>query len=80
MWVAACGLGKRFTADTLPDPQQFFEPDTEALCDYCQALTQVLCQQSLLPETEKSLKGLLCELMRMFAADLKAPRWVKATH
>jgi hypothetical protein len=73
-------LIERFTVETLPDPQQFFEPDAEALCDYCQTLTQVLCQQSLLPETEKSLKGLLCELVLMFAADLKAPRWVKTTH
>ncbi len=73
-------LIERFTVEMLPDPQPFFEPDAEALCDYCQTLTQVLCQQSLLPETEKSLKGLLCELVWMFAADLKAPRWAKATH
>lgn len=66
----------RFTAETLPDPQMHFEPDAEALCDYCQSLTQVLSQQSLLPETEMSLKGLLCELVWMFAADLNAPQWV----
>jgi hypothetical protein len=51
----------------------------EALCDYCQSLTQMLCQQSLLPEMEKTLRGLLCELVWMFAGDLKAPRW-SASH
>jgi hypothetical protein len=72
----------RFTVGTLPEAQSFFEPDAQALCDYCQTLAQVLCQQSLLPDTEKTLKGLLCELVWMFAADLKAPRWLSenATH
>ncbi|MDX6020144.1 hypothetical protein SIL08_07640 [Scandinavium sp. V105_16] len=65
----------RLTVDELPEPQSFFEPDHDALCDYCQTLTQVLCQQTLPPETEKSLRGLLCERVWMFAADMKAPRW-----
>jgi hypothetical protein len=72
-------LFDRFTVETLPAPQTYFEPDAEALCHYCQTLTQVLCQQSLLPETEKTLRGLLCELIWMFAADLKAPRWAGNT-
>lgn len=70
-------LIERFTVDKLPETQAFFEPDAEALCEYCQALTHVLCQQSQLPETEQVLKGLLCELMWMFAGDLKAPRWAR---
>jgi len=65
----------RLTVETLPAPQQFFEPDPELLCEYSQTLTQVLCQQTLQPETEKTLRGLLCELVWMFAADMKAPRW-----
>jgi hypothetical protein len=75
-------LNERFTVETLPEPQTFFEPDAQALCDYCQTLAQLLCQHSLLSETEKTLKGLLCELVWMFAADLKAPRWAsgKAAH
>jgi hypothetical protein len=36
-----------------------------------------LCQQSLLPEAERTLTGLLCELVWFFAADLKAPRWAR---
>ena len=62
------------SVDTLPETPSYFEPDAEALCDYCQTLTQVLCQQSRLPEMEKSLRGLLCELMWMFAGELNAPR------
>lgn len=71
-------LIERFTVDTLPENASYFEPDAEALCDYCQSLTLVLCDQSLLPETEKTLKALLCELMWMFASDLNAPRWARA--
>lgn len=66
----------RFTAEKLPDPQMNFEPESETLCEYCQSLTQVLSQQSLLPETETTLKGLLCELVWMFAANMQAPQWV----
>ncbi|EIH14943.1 hypothetical protein AB08_1484 [Escherichia coli 5-366-08_S1_C1] len=30
----------------------------------------------LLPETETTLTGLLCELVWYFAANLNAPRWI----
>ncbi|WP_312626734.1 hypothetical protein [Scandinavium sp.] len=70
-------LLSRFVVDTLPESKTEFEPDAEALCDYCQSLTQLLSNQTLSPETEKTLKGLLCELVWMFAADLKAPRWLR---
>lgn len=68
-----------FTVDTLPETALHFEPDAEALCDYCQALAQLLPQQSLTPEMASTLKVLLCELVWMFAADLKAPRWATGT-
>jgi len=64
-----------FTVEHLPDSPQCFEPDDEVLCDYCQSLTQLLSAKSLLPEAERTLTGLLCELVWLFAADLKAPRW-----
>jgi len=64
-------LIERFTVDALPETPSYFEPDAEAWCEYCQTLTLVLCQQSLLPEMEKSLRGLLCELMWMFAGGVK---------
>ncbi|MBB1201348.1 hypothetical protein EGM70_13720 [Enterobacteriaceae bacterium 89] len=64
-----------FTVEKLPDVPHYFEPDAEVLCDYCQSLTQLLCGQSLPVESERTLTGLLCELVWFFAADLKAPRW-----
>ncbi|MFK3658925.1 hypothetical protein ACI2I2_00180 [Scandinavium sp. NPDC088450] len=66
----------RFTVESLPSTIPIFEPDAETLCGYCQTLAEVLCQQSFLPKTENTLRALLCELIWMFAADLKAPRWV----
>ena len=67
----------RFIVDTLPDVSPRFEPGAGLLCDYCLALTQVLSGRSLLPETETTLTGLLCELVWYFAADLKAPQWLR---
>lgn len=69
-------LIERFTVTELPDVAQRFEPDADVLCDYCQSLTQLLCGQALPPEAERTLTGLLCELVWLFAAELKAPRWV----
>ncbi|MFG6654400.1 hypothetical protein ACG0Z5_08035 [Scandinavium sp. M-37] len=68
-------LVDRLTVDKFPEPESYFDPDHTALCEYCQALTQLLCQQTLPPEMEVTLRGLLCELVWMFAADMKAPRW-----
>ncbi|WDC03821.1 hypothetical protein PS046_09725 [Escherichia albertii] len=67
----------RFTVDTFPDVTSGFTPDAEPLCNYCLALTQVLNGRSLLPETEKTLTGLLCELVWYFADELNAPRWIR---
>lgn len=69
-------LIERLTTDTLP-ATVYFEPDAEALCDYCQTLAHVLSEQTLQPEMKKTLKGLLCELVWMFVGELKAPRWVR---
>ncbi|MCH0696097.1 hypothetical protein KVP97_20880 [Escherichia coli] len=63
-----------FIADKLPDAFPCFEPDETLLCDYCQVLTQILTEQTLLPETEKTLIGLMCELVWFFSDGLKAPR------
>ncbi|RZN51782.1 hypothetical protein [Escherichia sp. E13S3] len=66
-----------FIANDLPDVSPGFEPDAGALCDYCLALTQILNSHALLPETETTLTGLLCELVWYFAANLSAPRWIR---
>ncbi|MGL4726422.1 MAG: hypothetical protein ACRCWW_18265 [Scandinavium sp.] len=66
----------RFSVESPPTSVSVFEPDAETLCAYCQTLAEVLCQQSFLPKTENTLRALLYWLVWMFAADLKAPRWV----
>lgn len=70
-------LIERFTVDTLPDISPDFAPDADLLCDYCLALTQILNGRSLLPETETTLTGLLCDLVWYFADGLKAPHWIR---
>ncbi|KEM92531.1 hypothetical protein [Escherichia coli] len=69
----------RFSVDVLPDVLPEFTPDADLLCDYCLALAQVLLGRSLLPETETTLTGLLCDLVWYFADGLKAPRWIRTT-
>ncbi|MDF3008249.1 MAG: hypothetical protein K0R86_2116, partial [Enterobacter kobei] len=44
---------------------------------YCLTLTRLLNSQSLPPDMEKTLTGLLCELVWYFTDIMKAPRWVK---
>lgn len=73
-------LIERFTVDTLPDISPVFAPDADLLCDYCLVLAQVLNGRSLLPETETTLTGLLCELVWYFADGLKAPHWIRTAN
>ncbi|EBS7636771.1 hypothetical protein CDR68_24120 [Salmonella enterica] len=40
-------LTEYFTVETLPDTFPRFEPGAELLCDYCQALVQILTEQTL---------------------------------
>lgn len=65
------------TVDTPPAEQPRFEPESDLLCEYCLTLTRVLNSQSLPPDMEKSLTGLLCELVWYFTDIMKAPRWVR---
>ncbi len=75
--MAPCG--RLIPVDVLPDVLPEFTPDADLLCDYCLALAQVLLGRSLLPETETTLTGLLCDLVWYFADGLKAPRWIRTT-
>ncbi|GKP13191.1 hypothetical protein [Klebsiella quasipneumoniae] len=65
------------TIDTLPASYSRFEPGSELLCDYSLMLAQLLTGRVLLPKMERTLTGLLCDLVWYFAADLKAPRWIR---
>ncbi|MCW2481335.1 hypothetical protein [Candidatus Symbiopectobacterium sp. NZEC135] len=70
-------LIESLTVDSVPATRSYFEPDTESLCDYCITLAQLVTQRSLSLEEERTLIGLLAELIWLFCAELKAPRWVR---
>ncbi len=57
-----------------------FEPDAELLCEYCQALAQILTDRLVSPGLERIITGLLFDLVSYFADELKAPRWIRTTH
>ncbi|EBC8920724.1 hypothetical protein C7O60_23050, partial [Salmonella enterica] len=63
--------------DTLPASPTCFDPGSELLCDYSLTLARLLTGRALLPKMEQTLTGLLCELVWCFAAELKAPRWLR---
>lgn len=54
-----------------------FEPECTELCRYCLSLTQMLAGQSFYSEMEKYLSCLLYELIKYFAAEMIAPRWLR---
>lgn len=70
-------LIESLTVDTLPALSPRFEPECTELCDYCLALTQILAGQGFSSETQKHLIGLLYDLINYFAAEMKAPRWIR---
>lgn len=72
-------LVESLTTDTLPASSTHFDPGSELLCDYSLTLAQLLTGRALLPKMEQTLTGLLCELVWCFAAELKAPCWVRTT-
>lgn len=70
-------LIESLTVDTLPASSPEFGPECTELCRYCLALTQTLAEQGFSSEKEKQLGYLLYDLINYFAAELKAPRWLR---
>ena len=70
-------LVERFIVDEPPANPPRFEPDSEQLCGYCLALAQLLTSRVLPSGTEQPLSDLLFGLVGYFAAELKAPRWLR---
>ncbi len=52
-----------------------FAPDSEQLCDYALALSQLLACHTLPPGCTQPLHGLLNDVVSQFASLLCAPRW-----
>ena len=70
-------LIESLTVDTLPVNSSQFGPECTELCSYCLALTQTLAEQGFSYEKEKQLSYLLYDLINYFAAEMKAPRWLR---
>lgn len=70
-------LVESLTVDTLPVNPPEFGPECTELCSYCLALTQTLAEQGFSSEKEKQLSYLLHDLINYFAAEMKAPRWLR---
>ncbi|EGK3926894.1 hypothetical protein IPA58_003671 [Escherichia coli] len=70
-------LTDSLTVDALPADMPRFVPDAELLCDYSLTLAQLLIGQGMQPKVEQTITGLLCELVWYFAAEMKAPRWLR---
>ncbi|SFU06160.1 hypothetical protein SAMN05192562_104360 [Kosakonia arachidis] len=70
-------LVESLTVDTLPATTPRFAPECTELCRYCLAITQTLAGHGFASDTEKHLSGLLYDLINYFAAEMKAPRWLR---
>lgn len=53
------------------------EADSDMLCDYCGALTQVLLGQQLGQGQQAQMTDLLCQLFSLLEENLTAPRFVR---
>lgn len=72
-------LVESLTVDTLPVTTPRFDPECTELCRYCLAITQTLSGLGFASETEKYLSWLLYDLINYFAAEMKAPRWLRTS-
>lgn len=70
-------LTESLTVDTLPTAPAHFISEPDSLCEYCLMLFQLLMERMAEPKAEKTLTGLLCELVWYFAEGVKAPRWLR---
>lgn len=70
-------LAERFIVDKPPANPPRFEPESEQLCGYCLTLAQLLTGRALPSWAEQPMGDLLFGLVGYFAADLKAPRWLR---
>lgn len=65
------------TIDSLPTHFPEFNPDSDALCRYCEELAQLTMQNTLTDNQRRVFEDLLFELVGYFSDRLKAPRWMR---
>ena len=75
--VIPAHLVESLTIDSLPDAAVEFDPEPDALCQYCQTLTQLTLSGMLTREQQRVVDDLLYELVMLFSGRLKAPRWLR---
>ncbi|MBB1201548.1 hypothetical protein EGM70_14765 [Enterobacteriaceae bacterium 89] len=70
-------LEAQFTVSTLPAHPPAMETESDQLCDYCLALSELLCGKRMTLDVEETLKGLLYDLTCFLSDTMQAPRWLK---
>ena len=70
-------MEEQFTVAARPISPPVMETESDMLCDYCLALSELLSGKHLSLDIEEALKGLLYELTCFLADTMQAPRWLK---
>ncbi|XES85352.1 hypothetical protein ACBV55_05655 [Franconibacter pulveris] len=60
------------------DHEPVFESESDTLADYCHLLAVVLLSRTLAPQQEKTIAGLLFELVNFLRDSLTAPRFFRS--
>lgn len=66
-----------FIVDTLPSSPPALDCDSDLLCEYCIALSELLAAGRMPISVEETLQGLLCDLIRLLTDHIAAPRWLR---
>ncbi|EMN5859885.1 hypothetical protein [Pluralibacter gergoviae] len=66
-----------FTVDTLPASSPMLDCDSDLLCEYCLALSELLGGGRMSVSVEEALQGLLSDLIRLLTDHIAAPRWLR---
>lgn len=71
------GSRDAFIVDTLPAVPPNLDCDSDLLCDYCLALSELLAEGRMPLSIEETLQALLSDLIRLLAETIAAPRWLR---
>lgn len=66
-----------FTVETRPAVSPTLNCDSDLLCEYCIALSELLAQGRMPISIEDTLQGLLSDLLRLQTDIISAPRWLR---
>lgn len=66
-----------FIVDTPPASSPALDCDSDLLCEYCLALSELLAAGRMPISVEETLQGLLSDLIRLLTDTIAAPRWLR---